>query len=137
MKLPLDKLKAIELALSLENGEFELFGAFLREAAQGRWDLIVAAPWLKAGDRKSLEIVIDGMRQLLSSQEVVEFSRVVVLDKGNPFLEELLRAFSAEHSLTEVKNLELRGVLFRTAYIITAKGRLRGRRRYGSSRRVE
>jgi hypothetical protein len=120
----LKKLASLELALSHERGEFELFGLFLREESQEKWDLIVAAPWLHSYDRASLQAIVGEMQKTLNPAELLEFSRVVVLDKGTPFLESLLKTFEIEHDLVEAKNLTLLGLSFRSVYIITAKGRL-------------
>jgi predicted TPR repeat methyltransferase len=120
----LTKLVSLELALSAQRGDFELFGIFLRDDAQGKWDLIAAAPWLHSNDRASLEIIVSGMQKTLSPGELLMFSRVIVLDKGNPFLEDLLKAFSTEHSPTEIESLTLNGRSFRRIYLFTAQRRL-------------
>jgi hypothetical protein len=64
------------------------------------------------------------MQKTLSPGELLMFSRVVVLDKGNPFLEDLLKTFSTEHGPTEIESLTLNGLSFRRIHIITAQGRL-------------
>jgi hypothetical protein len=64
------------------------------------------------------------MQKTLSPGELLMFSRVVVLDKGNPFLEDLLKTFSTEHSPTEIESLTLNGLSFRRIHLITAQGRL-------------
>jgi hypothetical protein len=69
------------------------------------------------------------MQNTLSPGELLMFSRVVVLDKGNPFLEDLLKTFSTEHSPTEIESLTLNGLSFRRIHIITAQGRLARKRR--------
>ena len=124
MTVLLKKLGSLELALSRQRGEFELFGIFLRKESQGKWDLIVAAPWLHSYDRASLQAIVSEMQKSLSPAELLEFSRVVVLDKGNPFLENLLGSFETEHDAIEARNLTLLGLSFRRAYVITARGRL-------------
>ena len=120
----LEKLASLELNLSQQRGEFELFGLFLREESQEKWDLIVAAPWLHSYDRASLQAVVSEMQKTLTPAELLEFSRVVVLDKGNPFLEQLLAQYKTERNLVDVHDLSLLGLSFRRAYIITAVGRL-------------
>ena len=125
----LNKLVSLELALSKERGEFELFGIFMRTESQGKWDLIVAGPWLHSYERASLQAVVDAMQKTLTPAELLEFSRVVVLDKGNPFLENLLRQFATEHKPLEAKNLSLLGLSFRRVCIITARGGLARKRR--------
>ena len=69
------------------------------------------------------------MQKILSEPELLDFSRVVVLDKGNPFLENLLLTFAAEHKPIKVENFTLLGLSFRRVYIFTAKGRLARKQR--------
>ena len=64
------------------------------------------------------------MQKTLSLGELLMISRVVVLDKGNPFLEDLLKTVSTEHSPTEIESLSLNGLSFRRIHLITAQGRL-------------
>jgi hypothetical protein len=64
------------------------------------------------------------MQKTLSPGELLMFSRVVVLVKGNPFLEDLLKTFSTEHSPTEIESLTINGLSFRRIHRITAQGRL-------------
>jgi hypothetical protein len=123
----LEKLAAVELALSRQRGEFELFGLFLRNDAQAKWDLIASAPWLRSYDRASLQAIVTEMQRFLTTDELLDFSRVVVLDKGNPFLETLLKSHSIEHDKIEGTNLELLNLTFRRAFIITARRRLAGK----------
>jgi hypothetical protein len=124
MTVLMKKLASLEMTLSQEKGEFELFGIFLRKESQGKWDLIVAAPWLHSYDRASLQAIVSEMQKVLSQPELLDFSRVVVLDKGNPFLENLLTMFATEHEPIKAENLTLLGLSFRSVYILTARGRL-------------
>jgi hypothetical protein len=121
MSVLLKKLVSLELALSQQRGDFELFGIFWRKESQGKWDLIAAAPWLHSYDRASLQAIVSEVQKSLSSAGLLEFSRVVVLDKGNPFLESPLKRFNTERDPIEDNNLTLLGLSFRRVYIITAR----------------
>jgi hypothetical protein len=47
MKQMIEKLASLERDVASEKGEFSLFGLFLREDAEGKWDLLASAPWLE------------------------------------------------------------------------------------------
>ena len=44
--------------ISAKKGDFTLFGVFKRESGLGKWDLVVAAPWLKANEFKGLSCLV-------------------------------------------------------------------------------
>jgi hypothetical protein len=125
----LDKLDRLKLALSRDKGAFDLFGVFLREDSPEKWDLVVAAPWLTPDERESFKTIADGLQSTLTREEVLQFSRIVILEKGNPFLESVIARVSVEHGLSELDQTELSGVSIRRAYILTARRRLARKRR--------
>jgi hypothetical protein len=130
MNPSLKKLGTLELSLSRDKGEFELFGIVLREnSSLEKWDLVVAAPWLDPGERESFQTIADGLQATFPREEVLQFSRIVILEKGNPFLESVLALVSVEHGLHELGDMELSGVSIQRAYIITARRRLARKRR--------
>ena len=133
--MPEGKIRDVELAISTQKGEFELFGIFLRDDSAGRWDLIVSAPWLRPHDRESLEVVASGLQGALSPNELLGISRIVILEKGNTLLESILSMFDFEHGFMKVERLAYSGVTIREACIITAKRRLarKGRRSRNNS----
>jgi len=125
----LEKLSTLEFSMSRDKGDFELFGVLLREDSPDKWDLIVAAPWLDPDKRESFKVLADALQATLARDDFLGFSRIVILEKGNPFLESLLAMKSIEHGLIEFVNITLSGISIRRAYIITAKGRLARKRR--------
>jgi hypothetical protein len=119
----LQKLAVLELSLSRTHGAFELFGVVLRENPLGLWDLVVAAPWLDPGKIESYKLMTDALQAALTRDEFLQFSRVVILEKGNPFLESVLAMVSCEHGLQELRDMTVEGISIRIAHIITAKPR--------------
>jgi hypothetical protein len=120
MRELLDKLILLELKLSKERGNFNLFALFLREEAEDKWDIVVSAPWLKSNNKKSFDYLSRELKSSLTNQEMVSISRIVVLDEGNPGLEAINRAFHIEHSLADVKDSNFFGLQIKHAYIITS-----------------
>ena len=121
MRQLVEKLKSLECEISSDKGEFALFGLFLREDAQDRWDLLVSAPWLDAAKKESLEFIVNQLRLSLESEELLSLSRVVLLDADNPVLKAVNRAVKVHHGRVEVKNDKFFGLQIEHAYIITSK----------------
>jgi hypothetical protein len=120
----------VELSLPETKGAFEFFAVVLREnSSLGRWDLVVAAPWLDPDDRESFQALVDPLQAALSRKEFLEFSRIVILKKGYPFLENVLDMVSCEHGLSELRDLTVADISIRTAYVITAMRRTARKRR--------
>ena len=92
MKETLDKLKPIVEALEKEHGPILFFALFLREDSLEKWDIVVSAPWLSSSEKQAYEIVISKIQDSLNTAELVQFSRVVILDSIDPvvsFLQEV------------------------------------------------
>lgn len=121
MKEFLNKFISMEKELAEEKGKFALFGLFLREDIEDRWDLVISAEWLKSNNKKDYEIIAKSLKKFLSKEEVIYLSRIVILDKGNPILEAVNRAFYIEHGQVECKDCNFSGLQIKHAYIITSK----------------
>jgi len=121
MKQLVEKLVAMEREISEERGTFALFALFLREDALDKWDLVASAPWLEEDKKKSLAYLSDRLRSHLTDEELLSFSRIVLIDQDNPFLEAVQRAVSSEHRDVEVKDSNFFGLEISHAYIITSK----------------
>ena len=120
MKQMIEKLASLERDIASEKGEFSLFALFLREDADGKWDLLASAPWLDANNRKSLDYLANQLRARLDTQELLSLSRIVLLEKDNPVLEAIHTEIKVRHGMTEVRDSLAFGVPIKHAYIITS-----------------
>ena len=120
MKQMLEKLAALERNIAAEKGEFSLFALLLREDAEDKWDLLIAAPWLEADTKESLTYIVNKIRAQLTTQELLSLSRIVFLEKGNPVLEALHRMVKVQHGMGEVRDSVVFGVPIKQAYLITS-----------------
>ena len=92
MKEILDKLKSAVQALEKEHGPILLFALFLREDSLEKWDIVVSASWLSSSEKKAYKMVVSKIQDSLNPSELVQFSRVVILDNTDPvvsFLQEV------------------------------------------------
>jgi hypothetical protein len=117
------KFRPMEVEVAAEKGDFELFALFLREDSPGKWDLIVAAPWIVADKREALFYLSRQVKQKLGPTELPILSRIVILEKGDRILEDLLVFPEHEHSVFEFTNCRFNDLVVKHAFVITSKRR--------------
>lgn len=113
------KFAYIEKEISKTKGEFELFAVFLREDAPDKWDMVIAAPWLKKEDRNSLEYITVVVKKYLK-EDLLKLSRIVVLDNIHPALKAIHGAISVNHGSAEIQNSNFFGLQIKHGYIVTS-----------------
>lgn len=121
MNVVMKKLIALEKTLATEKGDFWLFALLKREESPHWWDLVVAAPWLREGSRDSLKEVVKHVGNVLNEKEIVQLSRVVVLDPHNPVVQQLTSTYQQKHAYHCVKSINVNGMEMDDAVIITAR----------------
>lgn len=126
MKDLTEKLKNSEVTMANEKGPFDLFALFLREDAPGKWDLVVAADWIKNNTEESLKYIIGFVQKVLSKDELLKLSRIVIIDEKNPALDGMQRAVSVEHGIVEVQDSNFFGLQIKQAFVITSRRRNNG-----------
>jgi hypothetical protein len=84
MKETIEKLKSVIRALEKEHGPFLIFALFLREAALERWDIVISATWLNSTEMGAYKIISSKLQEFLSDSELVQLSRIVLLDQDDP-----------------------------------------------------
>jgi hypothetical protein len=84
MKENIDKFQPLIQALEKENAPLSFFAIFLREEALGKWDIIISASWLDPQEMESYKIVSSKLQKAFSDSELVQFSRIVILNQDDP-----------------------------------------------------
>jgi hypothetical protein len=119
--IPIQKYEKIKDRIQKEKGGLDFFGLILREDAPGVWDLVVSAPWAEADEWSALKYLTDLVRTELEPQEIVQISRVVILEKGSPVFKALVSApRPTGGNITELHNSSAGDIQFRHAYILAA-----------------
>ncbi len=121
MKHIIQKFKTIEKELSNERGSFNLFALFLREESANKWDLLVSADWILADKAESLKLVTKKIQHHLDKKELVNLSRVVLIDENNPALEAFQSAVNVEHGSAEIQDSNFFGLQIKHAFVITSR----------------
>ncbi|MGB7911418.1 MAG: hypothetical protein WCF59_04265 [Desulfobaccales bacterium] len=124
MKQLVAKLQSLEKKIAAERGDFSLFGLFLREEAENKWDLVVAAPWINADSFEHIKYIADNLKSYINNSELLSISRIVLLDAHDPIVQSInrycrvLRGGLLELNDFQFINIELP---FKYAYIIISQ----------------
>jgi hypothetical protein len=119
--IPIKKYEDIKARIQKEKGGLDFFGLILREDAPGVWDLVVSAPWAEADEWSALRYLSEMLRTELEPQELLQLSRIVILEKGSPVFKALISApRTTGNSVTELHNSSAGDIYFRHAYILAA-----------------
>lgn len=116
-----DKFAQIRSEIIADRGELTLFALFLREGVEDRWDLLVAAPWLDDDEAAALRYLSRKLNTKLSDREMIELSRIVLIEQGDPGLRTLLRDTVVEDGkVREIENSKFAGLSLSRAIIFEA-----------------
>jgi hypothetical protein len=121
MKEQAEKLRNVEIDLSKEYGDFELFALFLREDAPNKWDLIISSDWARADKKAALNSIVEKIQSALKPQELMMLSRIIILEKDDAALSALHSAMHVEHGLAEISDSNFFGLAIKHVYLITSK----------------
>ena len=117
----IEKFASLEAEIARKRGNFSLFALFLREDVPDRWDLMVSAPWLSPNEREAVDDLVNEIKSHLGPQDLVNLSRIVLVDPNGPPAQALAKAISVEHGRVEVRDSNLFGLQVKHAFIITSK----------------
>jgi len=90
MKEIIEKLKSEITALEKEKGPLLIFAIFLREDPLEKWDIIISATWLNSEEMSAYKLISSRLRDALNDSELLQFSRIVILDPEDPVVSFLL-----------------------------------------------
>ena len=115
----INKLESLEKEIADEKGEFSLFGLFLREDAENRWDLVVAAPWLNSDSMEDLNYIVSKLNIYLKNSELLSISRIVILELNDPMVQIITNNFGVARGRPfELNHPQIFKLPFKYAYII-------------------
>jgi hypothetical protein len=121
MRELVNKFKEIEQKISVKKGDFVLFALFQREDSIDKWDLLVAAPWIDSDRKTALYYIAGQLQSSLNPEELVQLSRIVLIDLTNPGLNTTNDAIKIEHGISELQNINFFGLQIKRAFIITSQ----------------
>lgn len=117
-----EKLRQIEIEISAEKGDFNLFALIEREDSLGKWDVIASAKWVGNQKRELITAIASKISKVLTQEEQLMLSRILVLPPTDPFVRNL-NMIGVEHGTVKLSNNTFNGILIKEAYLITSKPR--------------
>jgi len=115
-----NKFCTIERELSKEKGPFKLFALIELEEVPGQWDVVMSSKALPDRDMKTLRFVVNKIYAIVNQKEIVNISRVIVLDVNEPFVTEIEKFLSRTHNPKEIFNCEIDELKIKQAHIIVS-----------------
>ena len=115
------KLRKLMIRIEGQKGRFTLFGLFLREDSPGKWDLVLAAPWLEKGKLKALGEFVKEVSETFGEEDILSLSRIVTLNHNDPALQAILKEVGSVGKTLERWGRDLFGLSIEHAYIFRTK----------------
>lgn len=116
----LNKFRQILDVVREQRDGLSLFGLFELENAPNKWDVVIAATWVSEDTLKQdLDYIAGLIREHVTSDEVVQLSRVVLLRPEDTFVQTISRAFEVPSGTIEIRNSVFNGLLIRHAYLFS------------------
>ncbi len=120
MKELVEKLTTIEKETSAERGEYDLCALFLREESSNKWDILVSASWIN-NKGEALKYLAQKIQAVFTPDEIVQISRIVIIDNNNPALPALQQAVNIEHGAAEIRDSTFFGLQIKHGFLITSR----------------
>lgn len=119
----IENLKKLREQLVRDRGELSFFAAIEREEAPDHWDVLLAAPWAKTGDRRIFDYIATQLKKYLLPRQLLELSSVVILRTDSDFLRSALKQFEVrDGAVLELVRPRLPGVDVARGFILAARG---------------
>ena len=115
-------MEAME-AIARKRGPLTLFALLMRADSPGKWDLLVAAPWIDEGKLKAFSYVANEIHARLGDEEILSLSRIAQLPEGSKELRAILNEMRGETDFpVELQGADLFGLGVVHAIIFHASG---------------
>jgi hypothetical protein len=97
----------------------------LRTKPLEKWDIVISASWLNPREMNSYKIVSSKLQKFLNESELMQFSRVVLLDQKDPIVSYLLNLKTIDnggfHELEEDKLSDKFKFNIKKAYLLRSQ----------------
>jgi hypothetical protein len=113
-------LEHLAQAIERGRGPLYLFGLFKKENIPGRWDLVVAAPWIEKDLRRGAGHIIDQLVKMMGRRALLTVG-VRLLDLNQPALRAILEEVGGAELPLEIRGYDLFGLGVRHAYFLRAR----------------
>ncbi|NJL60119.1 MAG: hypothetical protein HC887_11265 [Desulfobacteraceae bacterium] len=106
------KIRDLERKLSSEKGNFSFFALVELQDFQNEWDVLVSASWLPSRETDAISVITDSIFEILDKDELLQLSRVIILNADEPFIKEVVKKSCGREALSDVfiNGLEIRNM---------------------------
>ena len=119
MTLDPTRFVQVEREITMDRGDFVLFGLFLRQTESGeKWYLMVSAPWATP-TLEVYEYISSAIHAHAGTENINELSGIIVINTDNQQLEYLRANFPTKRSIIKVTDLTFFDEACPVVYIIT------------------
>lgn len=123
MKKLQKKIDQVRQTFVENNESFSLFALVKLKTDLKRWDVVVCAEWLPKRKKEAIRIVFDELKKNLTSNEFALISRVVVLDEGEPFVEQVRTLFAGNEQSAIFKDQTISDLSVKEIQVLQCKAR--------------
>jgi hypothetical protein len=118
MKELIDKLREISREIATERGQLSLVGLFQREYGIGKWDIVVAAPWMSKERTADIPYLAGKIQEQLPVHVVLSVATVVPLHSSVPFVKNIQEMVGEVDGLKELPAFDFDGMELRRGYVL-------------------
>lgn len=83
--------------------------------------MLVSADWIEGNKSDSLQLIAQKVQEYLEKKELLNLSRIVLIEDDNPALEAFQNAVSVEHGSAEIRESHFFGLNIKHAFVITSR----------------
>ena len=116
---PLENKVQSLLSKVLGSGEVYLFALFERE--DGKWDILVSSDWSDKDPQGVVRALSKDLVAMLSKEEILVVSRIVVIPSAAPAVTALARAMSMDSGSAHLEDSNLFGLQIKRAVVFSSK----------------
>ena len=116
----IQKILKLEEKLSADKGNFSFFALVELQDAQNEWDVVVSASWLPSRESEAISVMTDSIFGVLDKNELLQLSRVVILNADELFIKEVITKSGGREILSDVF---INGLEIRTIHIVSNRNR--------------
>ncbi len=123
----IDNFKEVEKSIADEKSTadgkpvFILFGLFLREDAEDKWDLVISADWFEEDRRKTLDYTVERLKSYIKPMDMTRISRIILLEPSDDFVKNINNTVSIEHGKAQFEDTQFGEMTVKRAFVITSK----------------
>jgi len=110
----------------------ELFGIILSEQRislfiviqrgdANMWDIVIGGDCLRT--KKNIDSILKIINRIFKKNEIILFSRLILLNLDNSFLNSINQTFSAEGGSIKIENTRINKILIKNAYLFYSKSK--------------